>query len=127
MPAPTIEIWSFPAPPGKVGSGLLYLLMAREKAFLRKPGSEVDRVLSLMERRGGADAAIVFDHILTDQEISSLEKEFGLRFFRVDGKVQTVSTVYSVVVPWEQIAAVARLPYVKIIDTSSWPPPALAR
>ncbi|MBI4332117.1 MAG: S8 family serine peptidase [Chloroflexi bacterium] len=121
--APAITVIDLGTPPGKVGSGLIYLIMARAYQPIRGV-KELERVLTHMDTKGGADAAIVFDHILAESEVSSLEKSFGLRFFRVDGKVQTVSPVYSVVVPWAQIIPVARLPYVKVVDTSMWPPPA---
>ncbi|MBI4333296.1 MAG: S8 family serine peptidase [Chloroflexi bacterium] len=110
---------------GKIGSGLLFLTAVREK-----PGiwniKGIKEVLDDSDRKGGADVSIWFDRILSDSEAIAFENRWGVRFHRVDGLLKKWSPILPAVVPWGAIVAIARLPEVKSVDTSVWPPPAPA-
>ncbi len=60
---------------------------------------------------------VQFDHILTDEEVLSLESRFGMKFSRVDGKVQRWSPIYGALVPWDSIVPLAEISIVLQIDT----------
>ncbi len=115
-----------PVPPGKVGGSLQYLMLVREEGSVGT-SEQLARVFAMIEKTGGVDVDIWFDHILSDEEIADLEKTFDLRFLRANAKVPNTRPTYSVTIPWEQIVPVANLPYVKSVETSLWPPPGPAK
>ncbi|MFA4947325.1 MAG: S8 family serine peptidase [Candidatus Krumholzibacteriia bacterium] len=61
-----------------------------------------------------------FDHILSDAEIASFERQ-GADFFRVDGAVAHTGPVYAISIPWDAVDAVAARGDVLKID-AAWRP-----
>lgn len=61
-----------------------------------------------------------FDHVLTEAEIASLERQ-GTEFFRVDGSVSHTGPVYAVRIPWDAVDAVAARGDLLRID-AAWRP-----
>ncbi len=74
----------------------------------------------MIKDMGGINCTVRFDHILSEREIESREKEHAIKFHRVDGKVQNLSPVYSVIIPMDKFAAVLALPEVVQMDTEIW-------
>ncbi len=117
---PTPEVFTLPAS-AKIGSNLRMFLFYRSRSpeFDFLPGFK--EALRTMDDLGGAKVVVSFNHMLSSVEIEYLEKEYGLKFQRIDGKVPGWSRHYSVVVPGNSIIEVSELASVETVETYAWP------
>ncbi len=118
----SVTVASAAGQPDEIG-GSLHRLIREKEHGVAKYMPQLRSVLDVLDELGGANVSIRFDHKLRTQEVGDLESAFGIKFHRVDGRIQDWISIYSAIVPWSSIDAVARLPFVSQIDTSIWPPP----
>lgn len=108
---------SIRAESAKLNTSLKFLRHARA-AGLAKPDSR--RPALAAARADKATVTAKFDHVLSEAEIASLERQ-GADFFRIDGAVSHTGPVYAVSIPWDAVDAVASRDDVLKID-AAWRP-----
>ncbi len=115
-----------PVPPTRLGSSIRYLLRLKETGQI-KPGSEEERVIKMMDARGGAVVTVLFDHELSQADIDALQSDGLMKFFLPLGSQTPARAVHSGAVPWRRLRELANRPDVRVVDTELWPPRQPAR
>ncbi len=112
-----ITTGSLHAESAKLNTSLKFLRHARAAGLAKGDGRRPALAAAEAEK---VTVTAKFDHVLSDAEIASFERQ-GADFFRVDGAVSHTGPVYAVGIPWDALDAVAARGDVVRID-AAWRP-----
>jgi len=114
-PAPLQPAWD------KMGSTLALMLVANEQRITLSPRTPLGHIQANIQTTQVVQVSIRFQSELTMDEVATLERELGLQFHRLEGKLCHVAAIYGVSVPLDQVAALSRKPSVLQIELLNKP------
>jgi len=105
----------------KMGSTLALMLAAEEQQIPFLPQTPLGLAQADIQAAQAIQVSVRFGRELKRDEVTALERDFGLRFHRMHGELCHVAAIYGVSVPLEQMAAFSQEPNVVQIELLNKP------